>query len=269
MKKPIALVALVAAYGAGAVAVSAQQSTPQPHRGSAETGLIGIALYDTGAKVVSKYGSPDEIQALNLGGGGNTAGGGGGGAAGGSGGGPGGNGRQGAASATALESTGELIGNPWDENFWQSLPPRGGQGGGGQAAAAAADGQDGGGPGNRAAGAGGGTATGGQNQETIYTRWVYKKNGSKHAFVFDKFNRVVQIESIGLSNKSVKTKRGITFGSPFSAVIKAYNAPDGYEVNGDNIVTKFLVRDRVAFRLSKLKANSKHVVTGIVIAAGK
>ncbi len=269
MKKPIALVALVAAYGAGAVAVSAQQSTPQAHRGSAESALIGIALYDTGAKVVSKYGSPDEIQALNLGGGGNTAGGGGGAAGGGASAG-GGNGRQGAASATALESTGDMIGNPWDENFWQSLPPRGGQGGS-QAAAAGAEGRDGG-PGAAAAGragGGGGTASGGQTQDTVYTRWVYKRNGSKHAFVFDKFNRVVQIESIGLSNKSVKTKRGITFGSSFASVIKAYNAPDGYEVNGDNIVTKFLVRDRVAFRLSKLKADKPHVVTGIVVAAGK
>lgn len=276
MKKPIALVALVSLYGAGAVAVSAQQSTPQPHRGNAENALIGVALFDTGAKVISKYGSPDEIQALSIGGAGNTGGTGGGGASTGPGAaGAAGGGRRGGGGGGGVPQAdvNAWVGDPFSDTIWQSKdgPPvmQGGEaaGSGGRSSAG---GPPGGAPGGRdGGGVGGGTASGGQNQVTVYTRWIYKRNGSRHAFVFDKFNRVVQIESIGMSNKSVRTKRGITFGSTFGQVIKAYNAPDGYEINGDNIVAKFLVRDRVAFRLSKLKADGVHVVTGIVVAAGK
>ncbi len=87
--------------------------------------------------------------------------------------------------------------------------------------------------------------------------------------MLDKFNRVSQIEAVGLSNKSVRTKRGISFGSSFGTIINKYNAPDGYEINGDNIVVRYLVRDRVAFRLSRVNAKKPHVVTGVVVAAGK
>ena len=49
-------------------------------KSSAETGLIGIKLYDAGLKVIKIYGTPDEIQAVGFGGGGTAFGGGGGGA---------------------------------------------------------------------------------------------------------------------------------------------------------------------------------------------
>ena len=122
--------------------------------------------------------------------------------------------------------------------------------------------------GNPNAGAGGGAA-GGADDRILFTRWVYNQGASRYAFVMDKFNRVVQIEAIGMSDSKVRTSRGIKFGSTFADVIKAYNAPDAYEITGDNIVVRYLVRDHVAFRLAKLKAKDVHRVTGIVVAAGK
>lgn len=281
LKKPIALVALVAVYGAHVVPVDAQQSTPQPRTGSAETKLVGVSLFDTGASVVAKYGSPDDIQALTIGG----AGGGGGGPAGGGAGGPAGRGGPaggppggagpGAPGAPVSPDFG-MIGDPFNDPFFQASPGRVPGAAGGQSSRG--DGPPGlggppaGGPPGAAGpgGRGGGAVGGGQNaQDVVYTRWIYNRSSSRYAFIFDKFNRVVQIEAIGIGNKSAKTRRGITFGSTFAQVIKAYNAPDGYEVNGNNIVVKFLVRDRVAFRMSKLKADGPHVVTGIVVTAGK
>lgn len=90
--------------------------------------------------------------------------------------------------------------------------------------------------------------------------------------MIDKFNRVVQIEAIGLQNKQVQTKRGIGFGSSFAAVMKAYSPaqePDGYDIAGDNFTIRYLTRTRVAFRFSRLSTKKSHVVTGIVVAAGK
>lgn len=237
------------------------QSAPQPRKGTAESRLISVSLYDTGAKVISIYGSPDEIQALNVGAAGATGGGGGGER----GGPPGGGGGGGAATP----NTGvNLIGDPFgNSGIWQQRGPSSGESAGGGDAPTSGRGGDGGG--GRGGDGGGAAGGGGNGQKVIYTRWVYKRNNSRYAFVFDKFNRCVQIEAVGLSNSKVKTRRGITFGSSFGSVIKAYNAPDGYEINGDNIVARFLVRDRVAFRLSRIKADKPHVVTGIVVAAGK
>lgn len=278
VKKTVLLVS-VAAVALGGIAISIAQSTaPQAHSGSAERGLIGVALYDTGAKIVGMYGSPDQVLALSIGGGGATGGAGGGGGTGGAGtqggqrGGPG----VGGAPEPNLDNQtfpGGLIGNPfgdgseWRQNLpapisaggTQSAGDSGGDSGRGSGAAA--------GGGSR--GGGGGAVGGGSTQKVIFTRWVYKRNNSKYAFVLDKFNRVIQIEAVGLSNKSVKTRRGISFGSSFGTVIKAYNAPDGYEISGDNIVMRYLVRDRVAFKLSRIKADKPHVVTGVVVAAGK
>ena len=112
-------------------------------------------------------------------------------------------------------------------------------------------------------------AGGGTDGRILYTRWVYNRSGSKYGFVLDKSNRVVQIEAIGLTNAKVKTRRGIGFGSTFAQLIKKYNAPDGYEISGDNVVVRFLVKNKVAFRLSRLGPNKPQVVTGIVVAAGK
>ena len=104
-----------------------------------------------------------------------------------------------------------------------------------------------------------------------FTRWIYNRNGSKYGFILDKFSRVVQIEAIGLSIPKARTTRGIGFGSSFAQIIKAYRgfSPDGYEINGNTIVVRFLSRHRVAYRLTRLGQNKPHVVTGIVVAAGK
>lgn len=271
-----ALIGLAAAaLTLGSAATVIGQNSPQPHRGSAENSLIGISLYDTGSKVISKYGSPDEILALNVGsssaagGGGSPTGGRGGGPSG-VGGGRGGGGGPAGASTDSNTPSYNMIGDPFgDGKEWRqaSLAPPDGGGdstGGGGPSPSGPSGVGGGGRG----GAGGGT-TGGGGSKVIYTRWVYKRSGSRYAFVLDKFNRVIQIEAIGLKNSSVRTKRGITFGSSFSSLIKAYNAPDSYDINGDNLVVRFLVRDRVAFRLNRLQKDKPQVVTGVVVAAGK
>ena len=50
------------------------QSSPQPRRGTAESSLVGVTLYDVALRVVNLYGSPDEIQGINFGGTGATGG---------------------------------------------------------------------------------------------------------------------------------------------------------------------------------------------------
>lgn len=270
----------VAVMALGSAMVIAQNQTPQARKGTAENRLVGISLYDTGAKVVSTYGSPDDILALSPGG--TAAAGGGGGAAGGGRGAGGGGGASngGAVAAPPSSDIGDggaiaLIGDPFGANTEWRQQGRGGGSVGAPVGAGEGPGGDeggrGGAPGGRGpAGAGGGAAGGGGNSgKVIFTRWVYKRSGSQYAFVLDKFNRVIQIEAIGMKNSNVKTRRGVTFGSSFSTLIKAYNAPDSYEVNGDNLVVRFLVRDRVAFRLNRLVKDKPQVVTGIVVAAGK
>jgi hypothetical protein len=247
-----------------ALAVGAQErSTPQERPTKpAENRLVGISILDPGMKLLDTFGSPDEIQPLAIGGsgvgpGGGFAPGGGGGNDGGAGGGGGGG-----ASATGIN----MLGDPFG-----SFNQRGGAGGGGgvpTAGGAAPGGGGGQGIGPAGAGGGGGGAASDTNR-ILYTRWVYKRGTSKYAFVVDKFNRVVQIEAIGLSDSRVGTSRGIRFGSTFSNVIKAYNVPDAYEISGDSIVIRYLVRDHVAFKLARLKAKEPHRVTGIVVAAGK
>lgn len=245
------------------------QSRPLPRSGSAENSLVGIALYDTGIKVVQRFGSPDQIQGLNVG----TGGGGGGeeGGAGGRGapsrGGPTANTPSGLADRRMTEG---LIGDPFsmgntDTIYQAAVAPAPPEEGGG----AASGGR--GGPGAPAGrgGGGGGVGGGGGGDRVILTRWIYNRKGSRYAFVLDKFNRVLQIEALGLSNASVRTRRGTTFGATFSSVIQKYRQPDAYEVNGDNFVVRFLVRDRVAFRFSRIDPKKPHVVTGIVVAAGK
>ncbi len=240
-----------------------------------ESGMVGIKLYDTGARVISVYGNPTEIQPVSFGGGsiGPAAGGGPGGGpprAGVGGGGPGGGGGSAAASAAADS-------NPFDFGDDMLMFQRGrgggpdgddegGRGGGagfGPPQGAVPPGAGGGRPGPAMGGAGGNTG------KIIYTRWVYKRGTSKYGFILDKFNRVVQIEAIGMTDGRVKTSKGVRFGSTFGDIIKKYQTPDGYEINGDNIVVRYLVRNKVAFRLSRLGANKPHTVTGIVVAGGK
>ena len=258
----VSALAIVSVFGVAGNAVAQKKS-------GAETGLIGIKLYDSGVRVVSIYGTPDEVQAV--GGGGNAIGPGGGAAGGPGRGGPspaGGGGGAGAGAGIANWHT-----NAFD--FANNLMQRGGkmgglEGGGDNAGVSGPPGA--GAPGAGAPGGGGGggaVGAGGSSGRILYTRWVYNRSGSKYGFVLDKSNRVVQIEAIGLTNAKVRTSRGVGFGSTFAQLIKKYNSPDGYEINGDNVVVRFLVKNKVAFRLSRLGPNRPQVVTGIVVAAGK
>lgn len=252
-----------------AIAFAQNKTAPQGHSGPAETSLVGVSLFDTGQKLIAKFGSPNEIQGLSLGTAAGGAGGGGGGAA--PGGGRSGPGPVGGGKGGAAGSAGDFVGDPFDlgKSAWQvasgaSAP--GAPSGGGELTPNTP--ASGGGGGGRQAGVGGGTTQGSSGFVT-FTRWVYNKGTSRYAFVLDKFNRVVQIEAFGLWDTRVKTKRGAKFGSSFGTLIKKYNAPDGYELNGDTIVMRYLTRDRVAFRLQKTDPKKGHMVTGIVVAAGK
>jgi hypothetical protein len=214
--------------------------------------------------LIELFGSPDDVQPLSIGGGGVGPGGGfGGDSSGASPGNVGGGG--GGGGDTAMRG---MLGDPFGQGLNQARPgavPGAGGGGGGGGQGLGVPGRGGAAPGA----GGGGTAANTDAQRVVYTRWVYKRGSSRYAFVVDKFNRVVQIEAIGMSDGRVNTSRGIRFGSTFASIIKAYNVPDAYEISGDSIVVRYLVRDHVAFKLSRLKADEPHRVTGIVVAAGK
>lgn len=264
----MARVTLGVVLASGMAATALAQSGPQARRGTAESSLVGVALYDTALRVVNLYGSPDEIQGLTIGQG-NAAGGGPGNSATGAGGTTAAGG--GAGAVTAVEENrpgvGGLYGNPFGNQgeFWRQVRP--GDGASEQEArSGGAGGRPGaGGPGGTG-GPGGGASSGGGGGTQI-VRWVYKRGSSRYAFVFDRFSRVVQIEAVGMNDSRPKTRRAISFGSSFSSVIKAYVEPDSYELIGDTVIVRFLANDRVAFRMQRLRPNGTHVVTGIVVAA--
>jgi hypothetical protein len=216
---------------------------------NAQTGLLGIRLFDSGVRVVSLYGAPDRVEAISVSGGA---------VGGGDQGDQGGQGGPGGPGGPQPEGFGRQI----TENIRQTagsgaLPPppmpgdAGNQGGGA--------GGDGGGVG------GDGTTP----ARTTFTRWVYLRNNMQFAFSIDRFNRVIQIEAIALRNPQVRTRKGITFGSTFAAIQKAYGAPDGYDIQADRFTVRYLVYDRVAFTLTRIQPNRPQVVTGIVVAAGR
>lgn len=291
-------------------------------KAAGETGLLGIKLFDNAVRIVNRFGTPDDIQAIGVGGGGAIGGRGGapggmpGGIPGGIPGGPAGIGgppggfapRGGGGGGMMPGIDGAAAGGFrnsefafGDEVLNQMAPPgglKGGQGprGGGSPFGSGAPGGMGGppagfggppsgafgqgGPGGIPGGFGGGFpgagAPGGigsptTSQETTFTRWIYNRDGCKYGFILDKFSRVVQIEAIGLSNPNVRTSRGVKFGANFAQLIRAYagSSPDGYEISGNSIVVRFLSKHNVAYRLNRLGPNSPHVVTGIVVAAGK
>jgi len=252
-----------------------------------ESGLVGIKLYDTGARVIAVYGNPTEILPVGFGGGaiGPAAGGGGApaGARGGLGGGPAGGGGGAAASAAVSHNPNEF--GFGDEMLGFQRGGKGGGlddsdvggGGGGQAGAprpgpglgGPPPGAGAGVPGGLPGGGGGGMAGANNTGKILYTRWVYRRGPSKYGFILDKYNRVVQVEALGMADSRVKTSKGVRFGTTFGEIIKKYQTPDGYEINGDSIVMRYLVRNKVAFRLSRLGEKKPHVVTGIVVAGGK
>lgn len=262
--------------GLGVYALAAIAGSASAQKASgAENGLIGVKLYDSGAKVVALYGSPDEIQAVSIGGGNTSAGSGFGGPGFGGAGGGGSRGPVGGRPGMGPPSnSGADFNSPFsfgDDVLRQSapmLPPPGRAGG-----------NSGPGGGSRGPGAGVGPvgptgpsmpgAGGGASETTQYTRWVYNRAGSKYGFIIDNQGHVVQIEAIGMQNNRVKTRKGLGFGATFAQLIKTYGNPDGYEVGGDSILVKYLVNKKVAFRLTRLAEKKPHVVTGVVVAAGK
>lgn len=257
---------------------SAQRSAPAKPKvtsSNAETGLAGIKLFDSGTRVVALFGSPTSVEAVSVnsqsaGPGGGAAGGAGGRGLPGAPGSPRGGGNGGGPGAAAPTSS---FTGPGAFSFGDDVLNR-------QTAAGVSSMKPGGTPGAPPAAGGGvgasprggGASMGGGNTataETVYTRWVYNRQGVKYGFILDKYNRVVQCEAIGLTSGKAKTRRGITFGSSFASIIKKYGAPDGYEVGGNTIIVRYLNKAKCAFQLSRLADNKPHVVTGIVVAAGK
>ena len=284
LNKGFALVAVIALSSvfvasiadAGTMQKKKKSTTHKKSSGSGysgpETGLLGIKLYDSGLRVIALYGNPDMITTV----GGSSTGAGGGGGQGGP---PGGFGGPGAPGAPGGGGGGKggmndavhfpdgivpgAFGEPTPDmqgGKFRPTPSAGGPPGGGP-----------GGPGGPP-GAGAGGAGTSATEAAVFTRWSYIKSGCRLGFEVDKFDRVIQIEAVGLQNARIKTRRGVGFGSSFSSVMKAYAPgadPDGYDISGNNFTIRFLTRNRVAFRLSQLSTKKAHVVTGIVVAAGK
>ncbi|MCW5942966.1 MAG: hypothetical protein KIS66_12085 [Fimbriimonadaceae bacterium] len=273
----------------------------------AETGLVGVKLYDSGLKLVNVFGNPNEIQVVTIGGGGgagigagrgagagmNRSGFGGppagigipGGVPGGFGGPPAGipgvpgstGGKKGPMGAAAdmgpgfgdaiLQQSGLSQGDRLRQDAEGSSIPGGGMGG-----------PPGGIPGfggmGRAGGGMGGPGAamgggGGAVEPAEFTRWVYNRSGSRYGFIVNKQNQIVQIEAVGLTDPKVNTRRNVRFGATFASVLKKHGDPDGYEISSDTIIVRYLKNDKVAFRFNKLKRDGAFQVTGVVVSAGK
>lgn len=256
----------------------------------AERSLVGINLYDTGARLVKVYGTPHSIEGIGIGsvstagaaGSGGRGAPGGGPVAGppGRGGGGGGSGPGGPAAAGfdwMIPGDKGMIGDPFEQGNtnWNQLglaPEPGGSGPGGGSSRGAGGGGNVMGPPGGGRGSGGGApaaASSGPGERVYFTRWVYNQSAGKYAFIMNKQNQVVQIETIGFDDKKVRTKKGIGFGATFKDLILKYGAPDAYEIAGDNITVRYLIKNKVAFKLTRVKPNGPQVVTGIVVAAGK
>ena len=261
MNSKLKVLATVLVFG-GILAIDAQdRSTPQEREGKAENGLVGVDLFDTGLSLLDRFGSPNDIMGLSLDGQGVGPGGGFGGRAGGG----GTNQRAGGGGGGSAGEVGlDLIGDPFSPK--DRLNVQGGAFGG--PAAAGGGGQDGPPAGGGGGGGGAAASTTAENR-ILYTRWIYNRPTSRYGFIMDKFQRVIQIEAVGLVDSSVRTSRGIRFGSTFEDVIRAHNVPDAYEIAGESMVLRYLVRDHVAFRMSKVDPKEPHQVTGIVVSAGK
>lgn len=268
----VAIVSIALADGTGSNKGVRTKGASAAISNKAETGLVGIKLYQTGLDVVRMYGSPDEIQDVAQGGGGAVGPAGQGGARGQAGNrGRGGAAGDGGASGSTAEALWNIPGIDWVPANFQGAPSapsaagaQGGPGGpGGAPSAAGAQGGPAGAPG------GGGAAAGAADARILFTRWIYRRGNSRYAFILNRYNQVTQIEAIGSADPKVSTNRGVRYGTQFADIIKKYGAPDGYEISGNTLVLRYLVNNKVAFRMNRLKTDGKHVVTGIVVAAGK
>jgi len=221
----------------------------------AEVGLLGIRLYDTGVTVVKKFGSPTDVQAVTFSQN-NAMGGGGGGSRGPSGVGapPAGGGGRGAAGGA------EFVVPPLGIDQVRRPQVAGGPGGesGGAPRPAGGAGSSGGGAGTQGA------------DNVQYVRWIYRRGaGSSVNFVLNKFNKVVQIEAIGVVDGRVRTAKGITLGSSLAQVIKLYSDPESYDVGSDYFMVKFLSKYKVAFRLTRETEKTPYRITSIIVSAGR
>lgn len=264
----------------------------------AETGLVGVKLYDSGLRLVNLFGNPNEIQVVTIGGGGGAGIGAGRGAGAGMNragfggppaglsvpggipgvpGAPTGGGKKGPMGAAAdmgpglgfgdaiLQQSGLTQGDSLRQDAegfsipGQSGPPGGIPGFGGM-------GRAGGGMPGMGAGA---PVGGGASESAEFTRWVYNRSGSRYGFIVNKQNQIVQIEAVGLKDGKVTTRRNVRFGETFANVLKKHGDPDGYEISSDTIVVRYLKNDKVAFRFNKLKKDGPFQVTGMVVSAGK
>jgi len=242
----------------------------------AENGLVGVKLFDNGAKLIAMFGNPMDIQPVGVGGAavGPTGGAGGAGGAGA----PAAGGRvsnSGSGGAVATPNVNRPF-NPFDTSFGNEMlfqGMKGGVGPEGDDEGAARGGPRIGGQGGAPRGGGGGNAniggTGTNADRILFTRWIYKRGNSRYAFVLDKTSKVVQIEALGLSDAKVRTFRGATFGATFGDIVKKYGAPEGYEISGNTIVMRYLIGSKVAFRLNRLGKDQPHKVTGVVVSGGK
>lgn len=264
-----------------------------PKAPAAENGLCGVHLFDNAAVVLKLYGTPNIIEPVGVGssatgpvgGGGPGMGSPGMGGPGGSRGmgpnsggapgmGPGGGGGPKLGAPTQPSGAEQLVpGNSsefgfGDQFLFQGMAPALNKGqslpGGGAPPPM-------GGPGPNMGGApsGGGGGFSGTATDVSFVRWIYNRPNAKYAFVLDKTGKVVQCEAVGVSDPKVRTNRGLSFGADFSKLIKTYGYPENYEISGDSIIVRFLQKNKVAFRLSRLDAKKPHVITGVVVAGGK
>ena len=253
--------------------------------GKTENGLGGFRLFETGVRLLDVFGNPDDIQAVGVGGAavgpsGGPAGGAptGGGAPAGGGGPRGGNnpkgGGGGGGADTDLGFTNDFSWGDTSINQ-DGVPPGKRRGGGTSGGFGPPPGASGlppgaGGVPPTGGGAGGGNTGGSStNARQSYTRWIYNRPQVKYGFIIDRFDKIVQIEAIGLTNPKVRTKTGITFGSTFKDVIKRYGQPEVMELGANQMILRYLVLNKVAFRLNRLGVNKPYQVTAMMVAAGK
>lgn len=265
------------------------RTTVASHYGAAvpsqvETGLVGVHLFDSGMKLLDMYGIPNEILPLGAGGGGAAP-------AGppppGPGGAPGGGGLGGGAGdlghRRAASAGGPAGGGGWnfeDESLGQSqgqdIEEMPYQGGGplfqtnDQNRAASAGGQRAGAaPSSPGEGAPGSSVVSVPGPPVQFLRWVYKRPNARYSFIIDHFNRVVQIEVVGMDDPRVRTRKGVTFGANFAELLRTYGPPDSYEIAGESMTMRYLSKNKIAFRLNRLQTDKPQVVTAMVVTAGK
>jgi hypothetical protein len=268
--------------------------TPETPKGHPELSLLGIRLLGTFSDVLRKFGQPNEIQPgepVVTGQGQGTAAPGmmGGGRPGGYPGMSGGPGMMGGGRPGMTGSPGSMGGRPGLPGMSGGPPGMSGypgmMGGGGRPGMSGSPGSMGGYPGMGGGrpgmsgspgsmggypGMGGANGANGANNnadstDAGETTWWYHfpQKGLHYSFLFNKEGRVIQIQAYGSKPdpKLVvpRTAQGITLGSDLGQIIKRYGWSNDGEHDGDYVVLRYGVRNRVAFQTRRNK------VLGIVL----